>query len=102
MTLAQVFSCEFCEIFKNTFFIEHIQATASNKDLKARDISNLPRDIEILGWCLARQPYLMGDGSSLALVGHPSSDAITIKINFGVDVLYIDQPRTPSFFYWVG
>ena len=22
-TLAQVFSCEFCEIFKNTFFIEH-------------------------------------------------------------------------------
>ena len=24
-TLAQVFSCEFCEIFKNTFFIEHLQ-----------------------------------------------------------------------------
>ena len=23
-TLAQVFSCEFCEIFKNTFFIEHL------------------------------------------------------------------------------
>ena len=22
-TLAQVFSCEFCEIFKNTFFTEH-------------------------------------------------------------------------------
>ena len=22
-TPAQVFSCEFCEIFKNTFFIEH-------------------------------------------------------------------------------
>ena len=28
-TLAQVFSCEFCEIFKNTFFTEHLQATAS-------------------------------------------------------------------------
>ena len=28
-TLAQVFSCEFCEIFKNTFFAEHLQATAS-------------------------------------------------------------------------
>ena len=23
-TLAQVFSCEFCEILKNTFFIEHL------------------------------------------------------------------------------
>ena len=28
-TLAQVFSCEFCEIFKNTFFTEHLLATAS-------------------------------------------------------------------------
>ena len=28
-SLAQVFSCEFCKIFKNTFFIEHIWATAS-------------------------------------------------------------------------
>ena len=26
--LAQVFSCEFCEIFKNTFFTEHVRATA--------------------------------------------------------------------------
>ena len=24
VTLAQVFSCEFCEIFKNTFFMEHL------------------------------------------------------------------------------
>ena len=28
-TLAQVFSCEFCEISKNTFFKEHIRKTAS-------------------------------------------------------------------------
>ena len=28
-TLAQVFSCEFCEISKNTFFTEHFWATAS-------------------------------------------------------------------------
>ena len=27
---AQVFSCEFCEICKNTFFAEHDQATASD------------------------------------------------------------------------
>ena len=29
-TLAQVFSCEFCEIFKNRFFAEHLQVTASH------------------------------------------------------------------------
>ena len=29
-TLAQVFSCEFCELSKNTFFIEHLWATASD------------------------------------------------------------------------
>ena len=28
-TLAQVFSCEFCEISKNTFVTEHLRATAS-------------------------------------------------------------------------
>ena len=27
-TLTQVFSCEFCEIFKNTFFTEDLRATA--------------------------------------------------------------------------
>ena len=27
--LAQVFSCEFCEISKNTFFMEHLRVTAS-------------------------------------------------------------------------
>ena len=28
-TLAHVFSCEFCEIFKNTFFTEYLRTTAS-------------------------------------------------------------------------
>ena len=28
-TLAQVFSCKFCETSKNTFFTEHLQVTAS-------------------------------------------------------------------------
>ena len=28
-TLAQVFSCEFCEASKNTFFTEHLWTTAS-------------------------------------------------------------------------
>ena len=38
-TLAQVFSCEFCEISKNTFFTEHLCTTASEylKSLKTRN-----------------------------------------------------------------
>ena len=32
-TLAQVFSFEFCKIFKNTFFTEHLRTTASWDDL---------------------------------------------------------------------
>ena len=32
-TLAQMFSCDFCEISKNTFFTEHLWATASLKSL---------------------------------------------------------------------
>ena len=28
-TLGQVFFCEFCKIFKNTFFIEHLRVTTS-------------------------------------------------------------------------
>ena len=34
-TLAQVFSCEFYEISKNTFFTEQLWATASKKRKKA-------------------------------------------------------------------
>ena len=30
-------------------------------------------------------------------IGNLSSDGITIKIPYGVDVFYIDQPCTPSF-----
>ena len=30
--MAQVFSCEFCEIFKNIFLTEQLRVTASEKD----------------------------------------------------------------------
>ena len=36
------------------------------------------------------------EGASLALVGHPSSDGVTIKMPYWVDV-FIDQLCTPSF-----
>ena len=42
-----------------------------------------------------------GEGASLALVGHTSSDGVTIKITHGVDVLH--RPAShPIFSYWVG
>ena len=31
--LLQVFSCEFCEIFNNTFFTKHLRTTASGNQL---------------------------------------------------------------------
>ena len=37
-TQAQVFSCEFCEIFKNTFFTEHPRTTASVEMLFKADL----------------------------------------------------------------
>ena len=53
------------------------------------------RDFEILGWCS------WGEGVSVALVGHPSSDDVTIKMPYGVDVLH--RPAShPIFSYWVG
>ena len=36
-----------------------------------------------------------GEGASLALVGHPSSDGVTIKMSFGVDVLHRHTPSFP-------
>ena len=39
-TLAQVFSCEFCEISKNTFFTEHLWTTALLLEL-VRNSSNV-------------------------------------------------------------
>ena len=45
--------------------------------------------------------YLMGEGTSLALVGHPSS-SITIKIPLGVDALLHQLASYPIFSYWAG
>ena len=33
-TPTQVFSCEYCEIFKNTYFEEHLQTAASKGSIK--------------------------------------------------------------------
>ena len=42
-----------------------------------------------------------GEGTSLASVGDPFGDVITIKMSYGVNVLH--QPAAhPIFSYWVG
>ena len=48
------------------------------------------------------QSYLMDIGASIALVSHPSSDNVTIKITCRVDVLLHRAALHPIFSYWVG
>ena len=56
-----------------------------------------PRDIEILGWGEAAWE----EAAPLALVGHPSSGAVLIKMPHEVDVLH--RPAVhPIFSFWVG
>ena len=45
-TLAQVFSCKFCEIFKNTYIIEHLRATASGSTHEQKHAVSLSCFIE--------------------------------------------------------
>ena len=40
---------------------------------------------------------IWGETTSLALVSHPSSDAVTIKMPYGVDILYILTSFTSIF-----
>ena len=40
-TLGQVFSCEFCEISKNSFFTEHLQATTGFEEIVKAIISKV-------------------------------------------------------------
>ena len=48
-SLGQLFSCGFCQISKNTFFIEHLRTTASVSCLQKRnDFSNLKLSTKIL------------------------------------------------------
>ena len=44
-TLAQVFSCEFWEIYKSTFFTEHLWTTASGNSLRNRHLLSWIKEI---------------------------------------------------------
>ena len=63
-------------------------------------MKNYPQDIEYWVGGVQRSGVsltLWGEVVSLALAGQPSSDGITIKNTFGVDVYYINQSHTLSF-----
>ena len=45
---------------------------------------------------------LWGEGASLALVGHPSSDAVTMKIPYGVDDIVHRPSSNPIFSILLG
>ena len=53
-TLAQVFSCEFCEIFKNIFFTEHLWVMLAGSMLESTSSCNPAVVILLFGFLLAR------------------------------------------------
>ena len=85
--------------------IVRIYVEEANKRMK--DFKILSNELQILMLPLADDiiKYVSltswGEGASLALVGHPSSDGVTIKMPYRVDVLH--RPAShPTFSYWVG
>ena len=58
-----------------------------------------PREIEILGWCLAGSVLPMGRRCHFSLGWPPFSDGITIKIPY----VLLRRPASHHIFsYWVG
>ena len=49
--------------------------------------NNVPKTLKFWVGVQRGQSYLMGRSAFLTLFGHPSSDGITIKVPYGVDVL---------------
>ena len=63
-------------------------------------ISRLPENTGLVSSGVSLTSW--GEVVSLALVGNPSSDGITIKIPYGVDALLHRPASHPIFSYWVG
>ena len=57
--------------------------------------------IQILGWVYSGVSLTSCGGASLALVGHPSSDGVTIITSNGVDALLHRPAWHPIFSNWV-
>ena len=95
-TLAQVFPCEFCEIFKNTFFTEHLWTTASVKT-KLNSSPNLL----VLSWNgmnkLSQALFVRSGLSTKGLISTTSKDLfISLKTTYIIlqDVTLLFQGST--------
>ena len=65
-------------------------------DNKSHSHTKKPKTLKYWVGVQRDQSYLMGRRCLFSLDGHPSSDGVTIKMPYGVNV-FIDQLRTPSF-----
>ena len=63
-----------------------IGKSAYEAELRVKTYIEISRDVEILSW--HAMVTVLPQGASLPLVGHPSSDGVTIKMSYGVDVLH--------------
>ena len=65
--------------------------------------SEQSRFSHILCWCPAGLVFTpWGEGTFSALVGHPSSDCVRVKISYGADVLWYWPVLQTIFSYWAG
>ena len=62
--------------------------TSIDTPLRLRNIGFVASSVSLTWWKEVAYPNL---------VGHPSRDGVLIKIHYGADVYYINQPCTPCF-----
>ena len=95
LILIRVYSCSLC--FKNVGNrVDRFYINMGNMLL------NVSEELKYWVGIQRGQSYLMGRSlCSLCLVGHTSSECITIKMPYGVHVLH-GSALHPIFSYWVG
>ena len=93
-TLAQVLSCEFCKISKNTFFAEQVWVTASGIYLFLTILKKFSMDSQLFSTDTfnysTRFFFQMGDGSFIFL---KNSDASTPFISKHVQIECLQEPE---------
>ena len=87
-TLAQVFSCEFCKIFKNTYLSGHLQRAASNSIVTDRFFCKIKKEKDIKDYCFLKMSV------NLFNVFNESKDNYDITT-----IYYIDMVRYKRSFF---
>ena len=87
-TPAQVFSCEFCKIFKNTYFSGYLQGAASNSIVTDRFFCKIKKEKDIKDCCFLKMSV------NLFNVFNESKDNYDITT-----IYYIDMVRYKRSFF---